>query len=82
MKNIIKDLFYGAIQPSLAEYDCKFKDDTEHFERNLIETFNDSQKELFKSYTTACRNYEREIACNNFKYGFKTACKLIFDGLK
>jgi hypothetical protein len=82
MNEILKDLFYGGIQPALNEYDCEFKDKIEYIEKDLNETFNDKQKELMKSYIIAHRNYKREIAYKNFKYGFKLSHKIIFAALK
>jgi hypothetical protein len=78
MSEIIRELFDGEIQPEEHFY---FFDDFEIIENELNENFNSKQKELFESYKIARRNHEREIAFFNFKYGFKTASKLVFESL-
>ena len=79
MNEIIRNLYENDINPDFS--DSSFTDDHEIMGRKLDETFTDNQKELFDSYTAARRRYESEIAFYNFSYGYKTACKLVIEGL-
>ncbi|MCL2697198.1 MAG: hypothetical protein FWE74_03845 [Oscillospiraceae bacterium] len=81
MSDIIRNLFNGQINPSSNDYFYLFDDGFDSAEKELRETFNDNQKQLFKAYKAARCIYENEIAFNNFECGYKTASKLIFDGL-
>ena len=82
MRKIIKDLFFGGLQPSDCKYYYNFKEDFELKQKELTETFTALQKELHKASIIARRNYENEFAYKHFKCGFKLACKIIFEGLK
>ncbi|MCL2696466.1 MAG: hypothetical protein FWE74_00130 [Oscillospiraceae bacterium] len=81
MNQTIRKLFNGEIDPAGKKYYYMLEDELKFAENDLNETFNDRQKELFASYKIAHRNYEREIEFFHFECGYKTASKLIIEGL-
>ena len=78
MKSILDDLFYGHINPSGRKYSYHYglSEEIEDMENKLKEMFGEKEKQLLVDCLDAHHALEREIACKNFKYGFKLSQKL------
>ena len=82
MNETIRELFSGKLSNRYNIYESEFTDEMYSAVNELKETFTDKQKELYKSYKTACAKHENEAVYMGFESGFGLACRIIFEGLK
>jgi len=80
MKNIIDELFYGNIRPSvqLVGITEKFKDT----EDKLLGLLNGKENELMRRYIRDIYLFNEETARENFKHGFKLGSLFFTEALK
>jgi hypothetical protein len=78
----LDDFFYGNITPIDKQI---FKKDLQQkiydIELEIHELLDVKGKKLLDSFVDSYCNYNCETAAENFKCGFKLACKLIIEGL-
>jgi len=81
--NFLDDVFYGNYSPQNEQ---NFKPDLQgnllKAECELEKLLNEEEKKLFQSFVDFSLKLNSETALENFKIGFKLACKLVFEGLK
>jgi len=82
MTNIIRETFNSEIHFYSNKEFYIHENGVEIVEKELKDTLNSNQTELFTTYKVTRCNYENEIAFINFEKGYKTASKLIIESLK
>lgn len=77
----LNNLFLSEIVSEGQEYE-KTKKEISKLEKDIIRNSNSETKEMFFKYQEKTNEIESDEAKEQFKLGFKTAVKLIIEGLK
>ena len=83
MKKILEDLYFGEIQPGIADYDNpQLKKATQIMGENeeiLIKILDGEEKRLFQDLMNAQSEMTANYAVENFIYGFKLGARIMME---